>query len=331
MDCYLFKTVFTYFMWEGVGPCAGKGSKSVIRKACTYVMRADYFCFPLFCCLEAGGQIIEDREYMFISPFLSFSSPPLLVTPFSSGIKQAAQPHFSNLLQSLIREMEELWSCACVQPAWPLWALLGAAGLPQPSHVVLALQVRSGLCWCCCPFLGTLLKQIQVPCEHFLSLRRCTGGCRCSPSQTGLLFLVVCSTGRLGNSCATDVSFAVELCHEPISYKEKPGIDFVVKIGAVGTWGWLTCDVLGRTFICFLSSGWSRLALPAAAQCLLEEAEHAGFSMAVVASAAREGTLAQLLGSAHHGTLLQRVFLLNADAGAWRPSSRACAMSPGAQ
>lgn len=93
-----FKTVFTYFMWKGAGSCTGKGSKSVVRRACTYVMRADYFCFPLFLCLEAGGQIIEDREYVFIILFCLFHHPPLLLTPFSRGIKRAAQPHFSNLL-----------------------------------------------------------------------------------------------------------------------------------------------------------------------------------------------------------------------------------------
>lgn len=99
------------------------------------------------------------------------------------------------------------------------------------------------------------------------------------------------------------------------------------KIGGVGAWGWLTCDhVLDECPACSLSSGRRRLALPAAAWCLLGEAERAGFSTAVVASAAWEGTLAQLLGSVHHGVLLQR--LLNADAGAWLLSSRACAMCP---
>lgn len=74
----LFKTVFTYLTWEVAGPCAGKGSKSVVRRACTYVMRADYFCFPLFCCLEAGGQIIEDRVYVYqsFSVFFHHTLPP---------------------------------------------------------------------------------------------------------------------------------------------------------------------------------------------------------------------------------------------------------------
>lgn len=67
-------------MWEGAGPCAGKGSKSVVRRACTDVRRADYFCFPLFCCLEAGGQIIKDREYMFIS-LVFFITLPLSDDP----------------------------------------------------------------------------------------------------------------------------------------------------------------------------------------------------------------------------------------------------------
>lgn len=91
--------LFNWNQGKGAGPCAGKGSKSVVRRACTDVKRADYFCFPLFCCLEAGGQIIKDREYMFISLFLSSPSPsPFLMTPFSRGIKRAAQPHFSSRL-----------------------------------------------------------------------------------------------------------------------------------------------------------------------------------------------------------------------------------------
>lgn len=82
------------------------------------------------------------------------------------------------------------------------------------------------------------------------------------------------------------------------------------------------------------SSGRSRLVLAAAAWCLLGGVEHASSSTAVVVSAAWEVTLAQLLGSAHHGMLLQGVFMaevLNAEAGAWLLSSKACAVSPGRQ
>lgn len=46
MVCSLFKTVLTYFMWEGAGACAGEGSKSVVRRACTYVM-SRLFLFSL--------------------------------------------------------------------------------------------------------------------------------------------------------------------------------------------------------------------------------------------------------------------------------------------
>lgn len=122
----LFEAVFYVFCVGGCWSPAGEGTKSVVRKACASVTRADYFCFPLFCCLEAGGQIIEDRVcvYMFISPFPYFSSPPLLVTPFSREIKQAAQPHFSNLLQTLMRGREEL-RCRLSAAAWPLAGLLG--------------------------------------------------------------------------------------------------------------------------------------------------------------------------------------------------------------
>lgn len=97
----------------------------------------------------------------------------------------------------------------------------------------------------------------------------------------------------------------------------------------------LTCDhVLDERPACSPSSGSSRLVLAAAAWCLLGEVEHASSSTAVVVSAAREGTLAQLLGSAHHVMLLQGVFMaedLNAEAGAWLLSSKAHAMSPGRQ
>lgn len=109
----------------------------------------------------------------------------------------------------------------------------------------------------------------------------------------------------------------------------------MVKIGGVGAWGWLTPDhVLNERPACFMSSRRSRLALPAAAWGLLGKAEHAGFSMAVVVSAAQAASLAQLLGSAHHSTLLQGVFMpgvLNAEAGAWLLSSKACAVFPGTQ
>ena len=84
---------------------------------------------------------------MFTGPFLSFSSPPLLVTPFSRGIKQAAQPHFSGLFQGPIRGTEELWRGAGAQ--------LGAAGRPQPSGAVPAPWGRAGLGWCRCSSLGT--------------------------------------------------------------------------------------------------------------------------------------------------------------------------------
>lgn len=72
-SAHCFSTMLACLSWEGAGPCACRGRKSPVRRACTCVMRADYFCFPLFCCLEAGGRIIEDREYMSVSPSLSFS------------------------------------------------------------------------------------------------------------------------------------------------------------------------------------------------------------------------------------------------------------------
>lgn len=135
-------------------------------------MRADYFCFPLFCCLETGGQIIEHREYMFISPFLPLSSPPPLPgDPIFRGIKRATQPHFSNLLQSLIRGVEELWHEAHVQPAGPRLRSL-------PSH-----SCPAGTVW---PLLVPL-SLLEIPlnksesCVNSFSLHRCAKGCRCRP------------------------------------------------------------------------------------------------------------------------------------------------------
>lgn len=106
-------------------------------------MRADYFCFLLFFSLQPGGQITEHREYVYQSFPASFITTPLPGDPIFRGIKRATQPHFSNLLQSLIRGVEELWHKAHVQPAGPRLLSLPThscpAGAVRPLLVSLSL------------------------------------------------------------------------------------------------------------------------------------------------------------------------------------------------
>lgn len=84
-----------------------RGWKICCQKARTSVMRADYFCFLLFCCLEAGGQIRGQR--VSIGPFPSFPLPLPSGDPIFAGIRPAARPRFCDLLPSQTGEAVEVW------------------------------------------------------------------------------------------------------------------------------------------------------------------------------------------------------------------------------
>lgn len=131
----------------------------------------------MFCSLQTGGQITEHREYISLSVLSClFHHHPLPGDPIFRGIKQATQPHFSNLLQSLIRGVGELWHEAHVQPLQPCHPFLpcrgclGSASAPVPPGD---------------PSVS------ESACEQLFSLLLCQG-CRCSTAWHGCCSSTAC-------------------------------------------------------------------------------------------------------------------------------------------
>lgn len=145
--------------------------------------------------------------------------------------------------------MEELRYCARVQPARPPRGGRSAATSPWGSG-------PAGTVW-----------SLLVPLPLFGDPDKYRGSTFCLsagvPMDVGAALLTWHIPNRIAFPGSTQHGMVGELLCD---CKEKPGIDFMVKISGVGAWGWLTRDhVFGEGPACFMSGRRSRLAFPAAA------------------------------------------------------------------